>query len=59
MALCVCVYIYIYIFFFPGFPGGASGKEPTFKCRNAGGGRNAVSVPRLGRSPQGGHGKPL
>ena len=61
LCVCVCIYIYvyIYIFFFSGFPGGANGKEPTFKCRNVGDVRNAVSIPGLGRSPQEGHGKPL
>ena len=34
-----------------GFPGGASGKEPTCK--------NRVSIPELGRSPGGWHGNPL
>ena len=38
----------------PGFPGGASGKEP-----NAGDIRYTASIPGLGRSPGGGHGNPL
>ena len=40
----------------PGFPGSASGKEPP---ANAGDIRDAGSIPGSGRSPGGGHGKPL
>ena len=36
-----------------GFPGGLDGKESTCKARDLG------SIPGLGRSPGGGHGKPL
>ena len=39
-----------------GFPGGASGKEPS--C-NVGDTRDMGSIPELGRSPGGGHGNPL
>ena len=39
-----------------GFPGGTSGKEPTFK---AGDTRDAGSNPGSGRSPGGGHGNPV
>ena len=39
-----------------GFPGGASGKEPTCQCRRL---RDMGSVPGLGRSPGEGHGNPL
>ena len=39
-----------------GFPGGASGKEPAYQCRDI---RDAGSTPESGRSPGGGHGKPL
>ena len=39
-----------------GFPGGASGKDMP---ANAGYTRKAGSTPRLGRSPERGHGKPL
>ena len=39
-----------------GFPGGASGKEPT--C-HAGDIRDTGSIPELGRSPGGGNGNPL
>ena len=39
-----------------GFPGGASGKK---LATNAGGIRDAGSVPGSGRSPGGGHGNPL
>ena len=39
-----------------GFPGGASGKEPT--C-NAGDIRDAISIPGSGKSSGGGHGNPL
>ena len=35
-----------------GFPGGASGKEPTCQGRDI---RTSVSIPRLGRSPGGRH----
>ena len=38
---------------FRGFPGGLAGKESTFNAGDMG------SVPRLGRSPGGGHGNPL
>ena len=38
-----------------GFPGGASGKQPTCQCRR----HNAGSVPGLGRFPGGGRGNPL
>ena len=38
-----------------GFPGGASGKEPTCQWRR----RDADLVPGSGRSPGGGHGNPL
>ena len=37
-----------------GFPGGASGKEPT----NAEDTGDAGSIPGLGRSPEGGHSNP-
>ena len=36
-----------------GFPGGSDGKESVFDAGDPG------SVPRLGRSPGGGHGNPL
>ena len=39
-----------------GFPGGASGKEPT--C-NAGDVRNTDLIPEWGKPPGGGHGNPL
>ena len=39
-----------------GFPGDASGKEPT---ASAGDIRDAGSIPGLGRSPGEGHGNPL
>ena len=39
-----------------GFPGGASGKEPTCQCRKLKRGR---FNPKWGRSPGGGHGNPL
>ena len=38
------------------FSGGASGKRPT---ANAGDTRDLGLIPRLGRSPGGGHGNPL
>ena len=40
-----------------GFSGGARGKERLHA--NAGGLRDAGSIPGLGRSPGGGHGNPL
>ena len=40
----------------PGFPGGASGKEPT---ASAGDIRDSGSISVSGRSPEGGHGNPL
>ena len=39
-----------------GFPGGASGKESA--C-NAGAAGDTGLIPRLGGSPEGGHGNPL
>ena len=44
--MCVCVYIY-------DFSGGSDGKESSYSVGNLG------SIPRLGRSPGGGHGYPL
>ena len=38
------------------FPGGITGKEPISQRRRC---KNAGSIPRLGRSPGGGHGNPL
>ena len=40
-----------------GFPGGASGKEPTCQCKLDV--RDSGSIPGSGRSPGGGHGNPL
>ena len=39
-----------------GFPGDASGKEPTCQCKRE---RNADSIPGSGRFHRGGHGNPL
>ena len=39
-----------------GFPGAASGKEPTCQCRTS---KRGVFDPWVGRSPGGGHGHPL
>ena len=52
-SVCVYIYIYIYthIFFIWGFPGGASGQEPSCQCRSL--------ISGLGRSPGKGHGNPL
>jgi len=36
-----------------GFPGGSDSKESTYNARDL------VLMPRLGRSPGGGHGNPL
>ena len=38
------------------FPGGTIGKESPCQCRRL---RIAGSIPRLGKSPEGGHGNPL
>ena len=54
--VCVCGYLMFYlgiISYTGGFPGGSDGKESS--C-NAG---DLDSVPRLGRSPGGGHGNQL
>ena len=54
--VCVCGYLMFYLGIISstgGFPGGSDGKESS--C-NAG---DLDSVPRLGRSPGGGHGKQL
>ena len=40
----------------PGFPGGASSKEPACQCKRH---RRRGSIPGSGRSPGGGHGNPL
>ena len=40
----------------PGFPGGASSKEPACQCKRH---RRRGSIPGSGRSPGGGHGKPF
>ena len=45
-----------------GFPGGASGKKKKKKKNlpaNAGAIRDVGLIPGSGRSPEGGHGKPL
>ena len=39
-----------------GFPGGSNSKEPACQYRRLG---DVGSTPRLGRSPEGGHGNPL
>ena len=39
-----------------GFPGGASGKEPTWQCRRH---KKCRFHPWVRRSPGGGHGNPL
>ena len=51
----VC-YIYKRLLITGGFPGGATGKELP---ANAGDVRDVGWIPRLGRSPAGGHGNPL
>ena len=38
-------------------PGGASGKEPTYQCRQTL--RDSGSIPGSGKSPEEGHGDPL
>ena len=50
------IVVYIYTHTYIGFPGDASGKEPTANARGL---RDMGSVPQLGRSPGGGHGNPL
>ena len=52
MALCLKTATYICL---RGFPDGNSGKEPA----NAGDVRDSSLIPRVGRSPGGGHGNPL
>ena len=42
---------------FGGFPGGASGKEPTCQCRRQK--RHEFDLGTPGRSPGGGHDNPL
>ena len=42
---------------FWGFPGDTSGKQPACQCRRLE--RDTGLIPGLGRSPGGGHGKPL
>ena len=39
-----------------GLPDGASGKEPAYQCWRQ---RGVVSIPKLGRSPEGTNGNPL
>ena len=39
-----------------GYPGGTSGKEPTYQCRSI---RDIGSIPGSIRSPGGGHGNSL
>ena len=39
-----------------GFPGGASGKEPTYQCREL---RDMGLIPRSGKFPEGGHNNQL
>ena len=51
---CAILETWICLETFIGFPGGASGKEPTCQCR-----RHKSLIPGLGRSPGGGHGNPL
>ena len=46
--MCMCIGL-------PGFPGGASGKEPA----NAGDLRDVGSIPGLRRSPREGHGNTI
>ena len=46
----------LYTCYSRGFPGGASGKEPTCQCRRC---KWWSSIPGLGRSPGGGSGNPL
>ena len=59
---CVCIYtnsiffIYVFLCTFMGFPGDSGVKNPY---TNAGDKGYASLIPRLGRSPGGGHGNPL
>ena len=39
-----------------GFPGGASGKEPTYQCRDL---RDTGMISRSGKFPEGGHNNKL
>ena len=43
----------MHLYYLGGFPGNAAGKESTCNAGDPG------SIPRLGRSPGGGHGNPL
>ena len=47
---------YTHTHVYTGFPGGASGKEPTCQSGDV---RGAGSIPVSGSSPGGGHGNPL
>ena len=62
LCVCVCVYIHTYhlriidfVRSICGFPGGASGKEPTCQCRRR---ERRGFDPWVRRSPGGGHGNP-
>ena len=48
----VCIVVWLCM----SFPGGVSGKEPTWQCRRY---KRCGSIPGSGRSPGGGHGNPL
>ena len=47
------LYYKVVVYNLIGFPGGSDGKESTCNAGDTG------SIPRLGRSPGGGHGNPL
>ena len=56
--MCTCN-LKIYCFFnVKGFPGGASGKEPTCQCRRLKR-EDAGLIPGLGKSPAEGNGNPF
>ena len=44
------------MYIYTGFPGGASGKEPSCQCSSI---RDLALIPESGRSPEGRHGNPL
>ena len=56
MTICVCVCVCVYTHMYMAFPGGAVVKNPP---ANAGGKRDASSVPGLGRSSGVGNGSLL
>ena len=50
------ILFFFFLILLKGFPGAASGKEPTCHCRDV---RDEGSISGLGRSPGGGNGNPF